>query len=106
MTIDAQSPGSFNVDGKILNRGIFTSGHSIPGEFPPNRRIGLTGNRHHDQRGEERNTRRIGQLNLFLRPISPEKIYSNGIFLSGVVACDKREAFASESQRDARMRAR
>jgi hypothetical protein len=94
MTIDAQSPGSFNVDGKILNRGIFTSGHSIPGEFPPNRRIGLTGNRHHDQRGE------------FLRPISPEKIYSNGIFLSGGFACDKREAFASESQRDARMRAR
>jgi hypothetical protein len=99
-TIDIQSPGSFNVNGKILNRRIFARGYSIPGKFRPNRRIGMAGNGHHDQRGEERNTRRASQFNLFHRPTSPEKSFkrhSSGV----VIVCDKCEAFGQGRHRDA-----
>jgi hypothetical protein len=106
VAINIQSPGSFNVNGKVLNGGIFASGYSIPAEFRPKRRIGLTGNGHHEQPDKERNTRCAGQLYLFHYPTFPEKNYSNGIFYGVVIACDKRDAFAQGSQRVAQMRAR
>jgi hypothetical protein len=86
MTIDAQSSSPLDVNGKILNGGIFASGDSIVTEFSPKNRIRLTGNWCNDQPDNKRDTKCAGQFNLFHGPILLKNLFQwhfSGIVIAG-----------------------